>query len=165
MMSTPDLVNLANKPSHTLDELPIIKTLKFLIFNSGKWRPLNETKILLVSAIIPKIQDPGKETVTNLSASGTFRPLTSLSNVLLILNPEALRNYRGSSQSSLLIRETFVQIGDQSLPSPNWHHNAVLEYFHHPRKKLLPSAANPCFHSNSRQTLSYYVSLQILWLV
>ena len=38
-----------------------------------------------------------------LSALGTFSPLTSLSNVLPILNDGALRNYRASSQSSLLI--------------------------------------------------------------
>ena len=77
-MSTLDLANLANQPSHTPDESPKRKITKFLIFNSSKWRSLNETKRLLVCAIIAKSQDVGKEIVTNLSALSAFSPLTSL---------------------------------------------------------------------------------------
>ena len=97
------------------------RPLKFLTFNSTKWRPLNETKTLLFSAIIAKIQDIGKEVATNLSASGASSALTSLSNVLPILN------YRGSSQSSLLIswRNISPDWGWIS-SSPNWHWSHTL---------------------------------------
>ena len=64
---------------------------------------LNETKTLLVSAIIAKSQDIGKESDTNVSTLSGFSPLTSLSNILPILNDRVLRNYKGSSQFSLLI--------------------------------------------------------------
>ena len=58
---------------------------------------------LLVSAIIWKSQGTRKEIVTNVRALGIFSPLTILSKVLPVLNGRALRNYRCSSQSFLLI--------------------------------------------------------------
>lgn len=101
-VSTSDVVSLANQLVYTLGESTARKkTLKFLIFNSSQWRFLYETKNLLVLAIITKSQDIGTEVVTNVS--GTFSLLTSPSNVFLIPNERALRNYRSSSQSSLLI--------------------------------------------------------------
>ena len=60
-------------------------------------KALNETKNFLVSVIIAKSWNIGKEIVTNLIASSTFNPLTSRSNVLRILSDRALRNYRASS--------------------------------------------------------------------
>lgn len=62
-MTTPDLViwqntSLTLKISHIKGKL-----LKFLIFNSRKWRPVTKIKTLLVSAIIAKSQDTGKEIV------------------------------------------------------------------------------------------------------
>lgn len=50
--STPDLVNFANQPLST----PQGRLTKFLTFNSYKQRLLNETRNLLVSAIIAKSQ-------------------------------------------------------------------------------------------------------------
>ena len=61
-----------------------------------KW---NQT--LLVS-IIAKSQDIGKEIVTNVSASDTGSPLSSISNVLPVLNDKALRDYRSSSHPPYL---------------------------------------------------------------
>lgn len=78
------------------------RTPYFLIFKSSKWRFLNEIKTFPVSAIIAKSQDTGKDCY-KFKCLSAFSPLTSLSNVLSILNNGALRNYRGSSQFSLLI--------------------------------------------------------------
>ena len=80
------------------------RSLKSSILNSNKWRSLKKQKQTLpVSAIIAKSQDIGRKIVTSLSTPDTFRPLTSLSNSLLTPSDGALRNYRGSSKSSLLI--------------------------------------------------------------
>ena len=65
--------------------------------------PLSEIKTLLISAIIEKSQDIGKEIVTNVSTLGIFSLLTSLFNILPILNNGAPRNYGRFSQSSVLI--------------------------------------------------------------
>ena len=88
-MSAPDLVNLANQFSYTLDESPRWTT--FLIFNSSKWKTLNENKTILVSAIIAKSQNIGKEIAMNLSTLGTFYHLWNFSNTLPLLNNGALR--------------------------------------------------------------------------
>ena len=82
------------------------RTPYFLIFKSSKWRFLNEIKTFPVSAIIAKSQDTGKDCY-KFKCLSAFSPLTSLSNVLSILNNGALRNYRGSSQFSLLIGEKY----------------------------------------------------------
>ena len=66
-VSTPDSVNLIKQHSLTLDELPKRKTAKILNLQLQQMKPINETKTLLVSAIIIKIQNTGKEIVTNLS--------------------------------------------------------------------------------------------------
>ena len=48
-----DLANLEKQLSHSLEEFPKRKIPpKFFIFNSSHWRPLNESKTLLVSALI-----------------------------------------------------------------------------------------------------------------
>ena len=56
-----------------------------------------EPKMFLVSVIVVKLQDIGKEIVTHLTTLGNVSPLTCLSNISTILNDRALRNYRGSS--------------------------------------------------------------------
>ena len=58
--SIPDLVNLANQLTHTLDESPKRKTAKVLIFNSDKWKSLIQTQNIPVAAIIVKSHDIGK---------------------------------------------------------------------------------------------------------
>lgn len=58
-------------------------------------------KTFLASSTIAKDQDFGKEIVTNLTALGTLSPLSgtiSLSSILLIVDDEAPKNYRSSSQ-------------------------------------------------------------------
>lgn len=57
-------------------------------------------------------QDIGRKIITNSSTPGAFRSLTNLSSIFPFLNDEALRNYRGSSRSSL-IGEKSLQIGDE----------------------------------------------------
>lgn len=59
----------------------------------------------------------GKEVVTKLGTSNTVSPLTSLSNVLSVLNDGAPRNYSSSSDLSLnWFGKIFLQTGDKSLP-------------------------------------------------
>lgn len=89
---------------------------QFFNFNSSKWSLLNETEILLVSAIIANNQDTGKETVTNLRAFGVFSPLTFLTSshysVTGLWGPTgALPNPRLNH-----LVETFLQTGTESLP-------------------------------------------------
>ena len=96
----PDLVNLANQLSQTPDESPQKNMAKILQLQQMKGPKQNKT--FLVSSTVIKSQDIEKEIITNLSTLGTFSLLISLSNVLLILNDMAPRNYRGSSQSSSL---------------------------------------------------------------
>ena len=60
-----------------------------------------ESKMFLVSVIVVRLQDIGKEIVTHLTTLGNISPLTSLSNISTILNDRALRNYKGSSQPHL----------------------------------------------------------------
>ena len=55
-------------------------------------------KTFLASSTIAKDQDFGKEIVTNLTVLGTLSPLISLSSILLIVDDEAPKNYRSSSQ-------------------------------------------------------------------
>ena len=76
-MSTPGLVNLVNQLLSTLDESPQRKIAKLLTFNFIKWRFLNETKTLLVPAIIAKSQDIRKNIITDLHSLCIFIPLTS----------------------------------------------------------------------------------------
>ena len=99
-MSTPHLLNLESS-SLTLDESPPKKATEILHLQLQQMETPAQNRNPLVSAINAKSQDIGKETITNLSTSGTFSPLTSLPNIL-ILNDRALGIYRGSSQFSLL---------------------------------------------------------------
>ena len=72
----------------------------------------NQTKTLLISGVIARSQDIGKEIVTNWNDSS----LTNLSNLLPILQKGAPRNCRASSPSSFnWLGETFLQTGDESL--------------------------------------------------
>lgn len=71
-MSTPDWINLVNKVTYILDDSNKRKSTKTFYLNPNKWRLLNKTKILLVSAIIAKSQNIGRKTAISSSAPGTF---------------------------------------------------------------------------------------------
>lgn len=101
-MFTLDLVSLAIQLSHSLDEPPEWKNTKINFQLLQMMDPIWDQN-LLSSAIIAKSQNMGKEIVTKLSTSDIFSLPTSPSNVLLIASDGALRNCRGSSQSSLLL--------------------------------------------------------------
>ena len=95
---TPDLVNLANQLTQTLDKSPMRKTAKILNLQLQQRRAPKWNKNF------PSFCYYCKETglwKRNLSTLGNFTPLTSLSNVPSILNDRALRTYRGSFQTPL----------------------------------------------------------------
>lgn len=106
--------SLTLQMNHLKGRLP-----KCLIFNCSNKGPINKTKSHLVSSLIAKSLDVGKEIVKNLSTLRAFSPLSSLSNVLLILIDGALRNCSHSSQSSLLIglKKHFSRLGMDLLQS------------------------------------------------
>ena len=58
----------------------------------------------------------------HLSALGTSSPLTTFSNILPILNDDTSRNYRGSSQTFLLIdlEKYFSRLGMNLFHSWHW---------------------------------------------
>ena len=96
-----------------MDESPIKKTTKILIFNFTKLNFLSQTRIFLVSPVIANSQDIGKEILQSLALQVASALLTSLSNILSILSDGAPRNSRGSSQSSLPIglKKLFSKLG------------------------------------------------------
>ena len=99
-------------------------------------------------------QDTGKEIVTNLSASGTFSRLTSLFNILPILNDWAPKNSRGSSQSFLLtgLKKHFSRLGSiSSSPDTRVTHSVIKPST---VKQPLPQSTHACAQSlQSCQTL------------
>ena len=88
-MFIPDLINLANQLSHTLEESAKTETAKILYLQPEQMKPPKLNQVLLVSAVITRSQVIGKEIVTNKHLSA-FRPQSKL----LILNDRDLRNYR-----------------------------------------------------------------------
>lgn len=102
-MAILDLVNLANQLACTLDELPRIKIAKISSFSAlANERPYVKQRD---SKLCCHCKEPGhwKGIAINLSVLEVLGLLTSPFKVLLIPSDGALRNYKGFSQSFLLI--------------------------------------------------------------
>ena len=99
-MSTPDSVNLAKQFSCTLDESPERKRTEILNLQPQQTEAPKWNQTLLVSAIIVKSQDIGKDIVTN-SLCKCFRhlqPSKQPFKFLPVLNDKALKDHGSSSQ-------------------------------------------------------------------
>lgn len=67
---------IENRTLYWLSQIAASRPLKFLIFNSGKWRFLNKSQTWLISPIFADAQDIRKKITTNFSAptSASLQP-------------------------------------------------------------------------------------------
>ena len=115
-MFIPDLINLANQLSHTLEESAKTETAKILYLQPEQMKPpkLNKNP----PSFCYYCKDPGlwERDCYKFKCFRHLQCLTSLFNILPILNDWAPKNSRGSSQSFLLtgLKKHFSRLGSIS---------------------------------------------------
>ena len=96
------LLNLVEQLFHTQNDHFQGRPPKFLIFAPANDGSLRNTKFFLASYYCKELGHRNSHCY-KFKLSGSFDSLSSLSNILSVLNDGALNNYRSSSQSSLNI--------------------------------------------------------------